>query len=105
MSNGTDTPVERINPIANFHALVTRRTKDGSEFYPDQRMTREEALKSYTWNAAYAAKEESIKGSITPGKLADFVTLAKDPHTADPSSIKDIPVLRTFLGGRATFEA
>src|SRR5262249_16877557 len=71
VSNGTDTPVERIDPIANYYATVTRKLKDGSTFFPDQRMSREEALKSYTWNAAFAAKEDAIKGSLSIGKLAD----------------------------------
>ena len=100
---GGDTPVERINPIPNYYATVTRKLKDGTTFYPDQRMSREEALKSYTWNAAYAAKEEAIKGSITAGKLADFVMLEKDPHDVDPNTIKDIKVLRTVTGGRTVY--
>jgi predicted amidohydrolase YtcJ len=59
VSNGTDVPVERIDPIASYYATVTRKAKDGSVFYGDQKMSREEALKSYTWNGAYAAKEEA----------------------------------------------
>src|SRR5690606_33007650 len=73
VTNGTDTPVEDVDPIASFYASVTRRTADGSVFYGEQRMTREEALRSYTLNNAYAAFEEDVKGSITPGKLADIV--------------------------------
>ncbi|MFM8533644.1 MAG: amidohydrolase family protein, partial [Acidimicrobiia bacterium] len=61
LANGTDVPVERIDPLANFHATIARKTKDGSVFYGDQKMTRAEALKSYTWNGAYAAKEDAIK--------------------------------------------
>ena len=62
VSNGTDTPVEAIDPIPNFYALVTRKTKDGMVFYGDQKMTRAEALKAYTYNAAFAAKEEAHEG-------------------------------------------
>ena len=57
-ANGTDVPVERIDPMPNLYATITRKTKDGTPFFPDQRMSREEALRSYTYNAAYAAKEE-----------------------------------------------
>ena len=81
VANGTDVPVERIDPMASFHATVTRKTKDGTVFYGDQKMTREQALKSYTWNGAYAAKEESLKGSIAVGKLADITVLSKDIMT------------------------
>jgi len=103
VSNGTDTPVERINPIANFHALVTRRTKDGTEFYLDQRMTREEALKSYTWNAAYAAKEEAIKGSLAPGKLGDVTVLSKDILTIPDEEILSTKVVYTIVGGKIAY--
>ena len=61
VTNGTDAPVEDVDPIANFHAAVTRKLPDGSTFYPDQRMSREEALRAYTINNAYAAFEEDIK--------------------------------------------
>ncbi len=81
IANGTDVPVERIDPMANFHATITRKTKDGAVFYGDQKMTRAEALKSYTWNGAYAAKEESLKGSLAVGKLADITVLSKDIMT------------------------
>src|SRR5690606_41273817 len=60
--NGTDTPVEDVDPIASYYASVSRKLADGTVFYPEQRMTREEALRSYTLNAAYAAFEEDIKG-------------------------------------------
>ena len=68
-------------------------------------MTREEALRSYTIDAAYAAFEDDIKGSLEPGKLADFVMLEKDPHDVDPDTIVDIRILRTVLGGRTVYEA
>ena len=81
ISNGTDVPVERIDPMANFHATITRKTKDGSVFYGDQKMSRVEALKTYTYNGAFAAKEEALKGSLAPGKLADITVLSKDIMT------------------------
>ena len=92
-------------PLMAIQSMVTRTDFRGRVWGGNQKVTVPEALRICTMNGAYASKEEAIKGSITPGKLADFVVLARDPHTVDPSSIKDIPVLRTFLGGRATFEA
>src|SRR5262249_364281 len=100
VSNGTDTPVERINPIANYYATVTRKLKDGTTFFPDQRMSREEALKSYTITAAYAAKEESIKGSLKPGKLADITVLSKDILTIPDEEILSTKVVYTIVGGK-----
>ena len=104
VSNGTDTPVERINPIANFYSTVTRKMKDGKAFYPEQRMTREEALKSYTLNAAFAAKEEAIKGSITPGKLADITVVSKDLMKVPEEEISSATVVMTVLGGKVVYE-
>ena len=78
VTNGTDTPVEDVDPIACFYASVSRKAKDGSVFFPDQRMSREEALRSYTVNNAYSAFEESSKGSLKVGKLADVTVLSKD---------------------------
>jgi predicted amidohydrolase YtcJ len=74
--NGTDPPVEEISPIASFHCSITRELSDGSIFQPEQRLTREQALQSYTINNAFAAFEEDLKGSITPGKLADITVLS-----------------------------
>jgi predicted amidohydrolase YtcJ len=105
ISNGTDVPVERINPIANFYATVTRKVNDGTTFYPDQRMTREEALKSMTWNAAYAAKEETIKGSLAPGKLADVTVLSKDLLTVPDEQILSTKVVYTIVGGKIAYRA
>jgi predicted amidohydrolase YtcJ len=64
-----------------------------------------EALRINTLNGAYASREESIKGSITPGKLADYVVLAEDLHTIDPAKIKDIKIVRTVVGGSTMYEA
>jgi predicted amidohydrolase YtcJ len=97
--NGTDVPVERIDPMPNLHASITRKTKDGSVFFPDQRMSRVEALKSYTWNAAFAAKEEAIKGSLTVGKLADVTVLSKNILTVPEDDILTTQVVYTIVGG------
>lgn len=102
--NGTDVPVEDIDPIACFYATVTRKMKDGTTFYPDQRMTREEALRSYTINGAYAAFQESILGSLTPGKLADITVLSKDIMTIPDDEILDTEVLYTIVGGRVMYQ-
>ncbi|MCC7123594.1 MAG: amidohydrolase [Acidobacteria bacterium] len=104
VSNGTDVPVERIDPLANYYATVTRKTKDGSVFYGDQKMSREEALRSYTWNAAYAAKEETIKGSIGVGKLADITVLSKDILSIPDDEILTTTVTRTILGGKTVYQ-
>jgi predicted amidohydrolase YtcJ len=105
VANGTDVPVEDTNPIPNFYAAVTRRMSDGRQFYPDQVMTREEALRSYTINNAYAAFEENIKGSITPGKLADIDILSKDIMTIPAEQIPDARVEYTILGGKVVYRA
>jgi predicted amidohydrolase YtcJ len=103
VTNGTDVPVEDIDPIAGFHASVSRRMKDGKVFFPDQRMTRQEALASYTVRNAYAAFEEEIKGSLTPGKLADIVVLSKDIMTIPEAEIPGARVAYTILGGRVAY--
>ena len=102
--NGTDAPVEDVNPIPNFYASVTRKTKEGWAFYPEQKMTREEALKSYTINSAYATFEENIKGTLTPGKLADIVVLSKNILTVPENEIPNTKVLYTIIGGKVVYE-
>ncbi|HJU41565.1 MAG TPA: amidohydrolase [Vicinamibacterales bacterium] len=103
VANGTDVPVERIDPMASLHATITRKTKDGSVFYGDQKMTRAQALKSYTWNGEYAAKEESLKGSLTPGKLADITVLSKDIMTIPEDEIPTAKAVYTIVGGKVAF--
>jgi predicted amidohydrolase YtcJ len=103
VSNGTDAPIEDVDPIANFHASVTRLMRTGETFYPEQRMSREEALRSYTLSAAYAAFEEEIKGSITPGKLADLVVLTRDLMTVLDEEILGTEVEMTVVGGRVRY--
>ncbi len=103
VTNGTDCPVEDIDPIASFYASVTRKCWDGSIFYPDEKMTREEALRSYTLNNAIAAFEEHLKGSLTPGKLADIVVLSKDIMTIPADEIPTARVDYTFVGGEIRY--
>jgi predicted amidohydrolase YtcJ len=104
VSNGTDAPVEDIDPIPSFYASVSRRLKDGTVFYPNQRMSRMEALRSYTINAAYAGFEDGIKGSLAPGKLADITVLSKDIMTIPESEIPTAQVLYTIVGGKVQYD-
>jgi len=100
---GTDVPVEAIDPMANFFAAVTRKLKDGTTFFPDQRMTREEALRAYTITGAYAAFETGLKGSLAPGKLADITVLSRDILTCPEDDIPGTEVLYTIVGGRVLY--
>jgi len=104
VGNGTDAPVEDVSPLASFYASVSRKLKDGTVFYPDQRMTREEALKSYTWNNAYAAFEEKLKGSLETGKLADITVLSRDIMTIPEDEIPATDVVYTIVGGKVAFD-
>ncbi len=99
VANGTDVPVERIDPVASFRASVLRETADGSVFFPEQRMTRTEALRSYTINNAYAAFEEKWKGSLEPGKLADITILDRDIMTVPDNELAGAVVEQTLVGG------
>jgi hypothetical protein len=103
IANGTDVPVEPVDPMPGFYAAVTRRMKDGTAFFPAQRMTREEALRAYTLNGAYAAFEEGLKGSITPGKLADITVLSRDIMTCPEEEIRSAEVLYTIVGGKILY--
>jgi predicted amidohydrolase YtcJ len=104
VTNGTDVPVEDINPIASFYAAVSKKTRDGTRFVYEQHMTREEALRAYTMSNAYAAFEEHLKGSITPGKLADLVVLSKDIMRVPEDEIPTARVDLTILGGRVRYQ-
>ena len=105
VTNGTDVPVEDADPIASFYASVTRILSDGTAFFPEQVMTREEALKSYTIQNAYAAFEEEVKGSLSPGKYADIVVLSKDILTVPAEEIPQAKVLYTIVGGKILYRA
>jgi predicted amidohydrolase YtcJ len=92
-----------FEPLMAIQSMVTRRDYTGREWGPNQKVTVDEALRIATINGAYAASEEPIKGSISIGKLADFVILEKDPHEVDPNQIKDIKVVRTVVGGKTMY--
>ncbi len=104
IANGTDAPVEDVDPIPVFYASVTRKMKNGGFFYPGQKMTREEALRSYTLNAAYAAFEETIKGSLVPGKLADVTVFTKNILTCPDDEIPSARVAMTIVGGKVLYK-
>ena len=103
VGNGTDTPVEDVDPIQCYYASVSRRLKDGTVFFPDQRMSRMEALRSYTINNAYAAFEEGSKGSLKVGKLADVTVLSGDILNVPESQIQSVKVDYTIVGGKVMY--
>lgn len=105
--NGSDVPVEPIDPMASFYASVTRKTLKGTPeegYEADQAMTREQALRSYTLDAAYSAFEEDIKGSIEPGKLADFAIFERDIMTVSEAALLNVAVDYTIIGGEVVYE-
>jgi predicted amidohydrolase YtcJ len=105
--NGSDAPVEPINPLASFYAAVSRMTLKGTPeggYEPSQKMSRRQALKSYTIDAAYGAFEEDIKGSIEVGKLADFTILDQDIMAIEENEILKTQVAMTIVGGKVLFE-
>jgi predicted amidohydrolase YtcJ len=104
VSNGTDAPVEDVDPIASFYATVSRKLPDGSVFYAAQRMNRADALRSYTLNAAIAAFEENSKGSLKVGKYADMVVLSQDIMTVPEAQIPKTEVLYTIVGGKIRYK-
>ena len=105
VSNGTDAPVEDIDPIPCLYAAISRKLKDGTVFFPAQRMSRMEALRSYTIQAAYAGFEEPIKGSLVAGKLGDITVLSKDIMTIPEDEIPTARVLYTIVGGKVQYGA
>jgi hypothetical protein len=104
ISNGTDAPVEDVDPIASYHSTVSRKLDDGSVFYGDQRMSRVEALKSYTIDGAFAGFEENLKGSLAAGKLADVTVLSKDILTIPEDEIPTTQVTYTIVGGKIAYK-
>ena len=106
--NGTDVPVEPISPIESFYASVTRKTLKGEPadgYEPWQKMTRVEALKSYTLSAAYGAFEEDFKGSVEVGKVADFTVLSHDIMTVPDNDILDTKIVYTIVNGKIEYKA
>ncbi len=105
VAGASDYPPGPFEPLMAIQSMVTRTDYRGREWGPSQKVTVEEALRICTINGAHASFEEDLKGSIRAGKLADFVMLGEDPHETDPGRIKEIPVVRTVVGGRTTHEA
>ena len=104
-TGATDYPPGPFEPLLGIQSCVTRTDNSGRVWGANQKISVEEALRVYTLNGAYASFEEHLKGSIEPGKLADLVVLGADPTEVDPMTIKDIPVERTIVGGKAVYEA
>ncbi|MEX0706656.1 MAG: amidohydrolase [Woeseia sp.] len=102
-TNGTDPPVDEIDPIASFHCSVTRLLPDGTTFQPQEVYSRERALYSYTMGNAIAAFEEDVKGSLTPGKLADITVLSQDLLTVPDEKIRDTRITMTIVGGKVRY--
>ncbi len=105
VTNGTDTPVEDVDPIPSFYGMVARVTRDGTVFTPEQRLTRAEALQAYTLNNAYASFLEKDLGSITVGKLADITVLSMDIMTMPEPEIPKARVVYTIVGGTVKYRA
>lgn len=101
--NGTDAPVESIDPIASYYSTVSRMMANGERYFPDQALDRMEALRSYTIDAAYGAFEEDIKGSLAVGKLADVTVLSQDLLTVEESAIPDTEIVYTIVGGEVVY--
>jgi predicted amidohydrolase YtcJ len=95
---GSDCPMEPLNPLSGIQAAVTR------DFYPNERLSIEEALRIYTVNAAYATSEENVKGSLAIGKLADLTVLARDPRSVESDKIAEIEVEMTIVGGKIVYQ-
>jgi len=102
---GSDFGPGPFAPLMGIQGMVTRKGWDGKIWGANQKISVEEAIRVNTIHGAYASKEENIKGSVTPGKLADFVVLSDDPHTIDAEKIKDIKIARTVVGGNTAYEA
>lgn len=103
VSNGTDAPVEHVNPIASYYATVSRMMPNGNRFCPRERLSRLDALRTYTINCAYAAFEEDVKGTLSPGKYADVTVLSKDILTIPEEQIPSTKVLYTIVGGEILY--
>ncbi len=101
----SDSPVVPNNPLVGIYAAVTRQAESGQKLLPAEGVSAAQALAMYTVSGAYASFEDSIKGSITPGKLADLVVLSDDPTQVPPEKIKEIKVEMTIIGGKVVWEA
>jgi hypothetical protein len=103
---GTDYPVESVAPFRGLYAAITRKSENGKQaFFPEQKLTMDQAIAAYTTGSAYAQFEEKEKGKLVPGMLADFVVLDRDLTAASPEKVLTTKVLRTVVGGKTVFEA
>lgn len=105
---GSDCPVETVNPIRDLYVSITRRGEDGypnNGWYPEHRLTLEQAIYSYTYEGAYASADEDIKGSIEIGKLADLIVLSDDIFKISPKDILDVKVIHTILDGNIVYSS
>ena len=103
-AGASDCPITFSNPLMGIHLAVNREIQGGQTINPDERITPLEALRMYTYNGAYASKEEKTKGSIEQGKLADLVVLNQDFLKAEPSKLRDIQVDMTILDGQIVYQ-
>ena len=103
---GTDYPVEPVTPFRGLYSAVTRKSENGKqEYFPDQRLTIDQAISAYTAGSAYAEFEEKEKGQLVSGMLADFIVLDRDPTASSPEKLLGTNVLRTVVGGKTVYEA
>jgi predicted amidohydrolase YtcJ len=105
---GTDWEVAPLDPVVTIYAAVTRETLDGKNpqgWFPEQKLSVAESVEAYTMGSAYAEFQENEKGSITPGKLADMVLLSEDIFTISPDDIRNVKILKTFVGGKLVWDA
>jgi predicted amidohydrolase YtcJ len=103
---GTDYPVEPVTPFRGLYAAVTRRSEDDKrEYFPEQKITMEQAIAAYTTGSAFAEFSEKEKGTLAPGMLADFVVLDRDLTSVPPLKVLGTRVLRTVVGGKTVYEA
>jgi len=105
---GTDWDVAPLNPMLTIYAAVTRATLDGKNpngWFPEQKLTVAEAVQAYTMGSAYAEFQDKVKGSITPGKLADMVLVSDDIFSIDPAKIREVKALKTIVGGKVVWDA
>jgi len=102
---GTDYPVEPVNPFRGLYAATTRKSENGKlEYYPEEKISMDQAIAAYTTGSAFAEFAEKDKGLITPGMLADFVVLDRDPTASVPQKLLGTRVLRTVVGGKTVYE-
>jgi predicted amidohydrolase YtcJ len=103
---GTDYPVEPVTPVRGLYAAITRKSETGrQEYFPEQRLTMDQAIAAYTSGSAFAEFEEKEKGKLVPGMLADFVVMDRDPTASSPEKLLATKVLRTVVGGKTVYEA